>query len=263
MADCLNAGLTTAADERFDVILLDVNLPDSRGWEGLERLRGLRDPVPVVLLTGADDVEIARECLRRGAQDYLIKGQVDGASILRAIEFAIHRQDTVDQLSKIARTDPLTGIANRLTFDDRLDHALRHAVRYRERIALHAIDLDHLKQINDTLGHQAGDIVLRETARRLTSVIRAVDSLFRNGGDEFSLIQTDLADPEGAKILVEKLTRLFVTPVWVEPHELEIGLSIGTAIYPDDADNAHDLIAKADAALYRAKESRGSAMQFA
>lgn len=263
MADCLNAGLTTAADERFDVILLDVNLPDSRGWEGLERLRGLRDPVPVVLLTGVDDVETARECLRRGAQDYLIKGQVDGASILRAIEFAIHRQDTVDQLSKIARTDPLTGIANRLTFEDRLDHALRHAVRYRELVALHAIDLDRLKQINDSLGHQAGDIVLRETARRLTSVIRAVDSLFRNGGDEFSLIQTDLADPEGAKILVEKLAGLFVTPVCVEPHELVIGVSIGTAIYPDDADNAHDLIAKADAALYRAKESRGSAMQFA
>ncbi|MDB5302706.1 MAG: hypothetical protein JWM97_255 [Phycisphaerales bacterium] len=168
---------------------------------------------------------------------------------------AIEHHQTTRQLAHLVRHDVLTGLPNRILFEDRLFQAINIARRSRLPLALLAIDLDHFKQVNDTLGHQAGDALLRQFGRRTRTKLRESDTLARVGGDEFMLILPDVADREAAELVATRLREATEG----EPFDLLGNLcpasaSIGVALFPADADDPAGLQRIADAAMYRIKE---------
>jgi len=152
-----------------------------------------------------------------------------------------------------ANHDRLTGLANRASFADRLKEALAYAKRDGHLVALHMLDLDRFKSINDTLGHHLGDLLLKDVAKRIRSHVRATDLAARLGGDEFVVIQTHLATASGAGVVAAKLVDDLKRKYILEDQDVQSGASIGIAIYPDDAEDPEGLMKYADLALYDAK----------
>src|SRR5215218_3193691 len=145
----LDEALESLDRSDFDVILLDLSLPDSSGLETVDRTRVVAPGTPVVVLSGQDDEETALQALQGGAEDYLVKGRGDGELMARAIRYAIERKKAEERLAYLAQYDPLTGLANRALFHDRLEQALARAGRDGDMIALMFVDLDRFKAIND------------------------------------------------------------------------------------------------------------------
>ncbi|MCZ7572023.1 MAG: EAL domain-containing protein [Ardenticatenaceae bacterium] len=182
------------------------------------------------------------------------------AGYLAAI--AIEQRQLTDRLAYQAQHDSLTGLPNRVLFEDRLQQAIAQAARRAELLALLFVDLDRFKLINDTLGHAVGDSLLQQVAWRLERRVRRTDTIARMGGDEFTLVATELKDPQGAARVAEKLLDALKTPFEVEGHELFVTGSIGISLFPDDGQDVTELLRKADSAMYRAKEQGKNEYQF-
>ena len=163
----------------------------------------------------------------------------------------IERQKNV--LYHQAHHDSLTGLPNRILFMDRLSQSLTRAQRYDTQLALLFIDLDEFKQINDSLGHEVGDLVLKAVTKRLLGVIRKGDTLARLGGDEFTIVMEDLQGSQSASLLAQKILDSLATPFEIESHILYISTSIGISLYPDDDISTEQLLKFADTAMYKAK----------
>ena len=167
-----------------------------------------------------------------------------------------------DALSYQAHHDYLTGLPNRILFNDRLAQAIEKAKRKSSKIALLFIDLDHFKEINDSLGHETGDEVLKEVTHRLSGVLREEDTLARLGGDEFIVILENLQQAQDASILAKKILDALVDTIKVGNDILYVSTSIGVSIYPDDGSLSEDLLKYADSAMYKAKEEGRNNFQF-
>jgi diguanylate cyclase (GGDEF)-like protein len=153
--------------------------------------------------------------------------------------------------------DDLTGLPNRRLLKDRLGQALARSSRHDTRVMLLLLDLDDFKRINDSLGHAAGDHVLRMVAQRLSEGIRSADTACRYGGDEFVVMLPDVEDTTVAARIAEKLLGTLGTPYVIGEIEIRMTASIGTVVYPDDGGTCVELLRKADISLYRAKNGRG------
>jgi len=172
-------------------------------------------------------------------------------------------EESQKRYEHLAYHDPLTGLPNRLLFEDRLKHALAHAKRNGGGLALLFIDLDRFKDVNDSLGHYYGDELLIKIAHRLQKRVRADDTLARLGGDEFVLLMESLSENTEAAGIAQTLIELISQPVQLrEGHVVAVGASIGVSIFPKDADDAMTLIRNADSAMYRAKEIGSGTHQF-
>ncbi len=174
-ADTLSAGIQSAIEARVDVILLDLNLPDSLGVETFLNLNHQVPDIPVVIYSGFEDEEDSRKAIREGAQDYLIKGQTDGNLLVRSLRYAIERKRAEDTIKKLAYHDSLTGLPNRTLFSDRFNMAIAASNRYKQKTTLMMLDLDNFKDINDNLGHEAGDQILKGVGCRLAGILRQTD----------------------------------------------------------------------------------------
>jgi diguanylate cyclase (GGDEF)-like protein len=159
-----------------------------------------------------------------------------------------------------AHHDQLTGLPNRALFIDRVSRALAHARRNDLPVAVIFVDLDRFKNVNDSLGHAAGDELLRQVARRLESCVREEDTVARLGGDEFALLLPYVVGVEGAAKVAERLLEAFTSPIHLAEQQIAVRLSIGISLYPEDGSDPQTLIAGADAAMYEAKE-RGNAYE--
>jgi len=179
-------------------------------------------------------------------------GMTEIVSVSRDIS---ERRRAEEQIEYQAYHDGLTGLPNRLLFRDRLTIALAHAKRQQSPLVLMFLDLDRFKIVNDTLGHSLGDELLRANAARLRAVLREGDTIARMGGDEFTVLLTDLNDARDAARIAQKLLDTVAEPVRVEGHELYVTTSIGIAVFPNDGDTAELLLKNADSAMYRAKEA--------
>jgi diguanylate cyclase (GGDEF)-like protein len=161
-----------------------------------------------------------------------------------------------EENARLALHDQLTGLPNRTLFHDRVDHALRASARTGDLVALLLMDLDRFKEVNDTLGHHCGDLMLKELGRRLTALTRPGDTVARLGGDEFALLVPNAPSPEAIASLAERITSSLQEPVLVEGLPLEVEASVGISFYPDHGTDVDTLLQRADVAMYVAKETK-------
>ena len=371
-----------------DIVLLDLGLPDADGLESLQTVRAVAPRVPVVVLTGRDDEALAVQALNEGAQDYLVKGQIDARGLRRALRYAMERRGMEDalfmekeraevtlnsigdavvrcdangkvtfvnsaaeamtgwsaneaagqpitgllhllddralprlerdsaiglvqlqpdcvllhrsgaqvpiegsiapifdragrvsgevmvfrdasiarakaaEMNHTARHDFLTGLPNRMFFEDRLASAIAIAPRHRKKVAVLFIDLDGFKHVNDSLGHMMGDKLLQSVARRLLECVRGSDTVSRQGGDEFTVLLSEVELPQDAAISARRMLAAIAEPHMIDEHELSITGSVGISIFPEDGEDGRTLIQNADTAMYRSKESGRHTYQF-
>jgi diguanylate cyclase (GGDEF)-like protein/PAS domain S-box-containing protein len=381
------------SEHAVDIILLDLDLPDSQGLEAVRRARAVAPRIPLVVLTGLDDESVAAQSLQEGAQDYLIKGQIETRSLVRSLRYAIERNILEEALSaekeraqvtlncigdavvctdisgnitflnivaekmtgwsmleakgyplaKVFRTrqsmnseptettselailqiravhmppsctlirrdglqipiedsiapirnrdgqaagavivfrdvsiakamaqeiahtaehDFLTGLPNRMLLNDRISQAIAVAKRNLKQVAVLFLDVDGFKHINDSLGHPVGDQLLQSISQRLLECARSVDTVSRQGGDEFVVLLSELTHPRAASVMAGRMLRAVAEPHVVGKHELHVTTSIGVSVFPDDGPNAETLIKNADTAMYQAKENGRRSFQF-
>ncbi|MDH5325341.1 MAG: EAL domain-containing protein [Gammaproteobacteria bacterium] len=167
-----------------------------------------------------------------------------------------------DRIKRLAHYDQLTGLPNRLLFVDRLEHAITRARRSGNKVGLMFIDLDQFKSVNDTLGHQAGDELLKIASKRLAGCVRAQDTVSRLGGDEFTVILEDLNDEQGAMVVADKIIAVLSQTLRVLDCDVKVGASIGITLYPDDGMTVDAMIKNSDLAMYQAKANGRSCYQF-
>ncbi|WP_444994662.1 EAL domain-containing protein [Aliikangiella sp. IMCC44359] len=253
----------------FEALILDMNLPDRSGIENVMLLGKKYPDLPIVVLTGQDDLALAVESLKRGAQDYLSKKHVTPEVLSRSLRYAQERKnielklrqalnDSADrnqQLEKMARYDFLTSLPNRSHFDSVANRTLHSALRVNKLVALLYFDINNFKKVNDSYGHAAGDSLLREVAKRLQQTVRETDFVARLGGDEFVLITDLLDEKKEVYKLVNRLLEAFEVPIDIEVHQMQCNISIGVAFFPD-AKTLELLMKQADCAMYEAKEKR-------
>jgi len=376
-----------------DIILLDLGLPDAQGLGAVRRAQAAAPRVPLVVLTGLDDETLAIQTLQEGAQDYLIKGQIETRGLVRALHYAVERkameealfvekeraqvtlncigdgvactdssgkitflnlvaekmtgwprqeaasrplaevlqildaatrapivnpleiavgcdriehpptnsllirrdgleipiEDSVApihdregkptgavivfrdvsaaqamalQMAHSAQHDFLTGLPNRMLFNDRVNRAIALAPRHTKSVAVLFLDLDGFKHINDSLGHSTGDKLLQSIAKRLVDRVRLSDTVSRQGGDEFVILLSEVAHVEDTAITARRLLTAVADPHFIDQHDLHVTTSIGVSVYPDDGLDAETLIKNADTAMYQAKENGRQSYQF-
>jgi diguanylate cyclase (GGDEF)-like protein/PAS domain S-box-containing protein len=390
---CLADAETYLAGHSVDIVLLDLGLSDSKGLEAVRWARAVAPRVSIVLLSSLDDEPKAIQAIQEGAQDYLIKGQIEPHKLMRALGNAVERkmneeilfnekeraQTTLDciadalictdmsgnitffnpiagemmgwplkeavgrhlteafrivdattrkaildpmakaasenltgklplncmlinrdghemfiedsvapihdregkvtgavivfrdvsaaraqseRIAHLAEHDSLTGLPNRLLFNDRVGQAISLARRHGGRVAVLFLDLDGFKHINDSLGHAAGDEFLKSVARRLLNSVRTPDTVSRQGGDEFVLLLQDVQGPEDAAATARRVLQAVAEVHLADHSELHVTASIGVSLYPDDGLDVETLIKNADIAMYQAKKNGRQSYQF-
>ncbi len=182
--------------------------------------------------------------------------QGDELSFTSIVRDISARKAAEERVFRMAHHDALTELPNRHLFGDRVEEAFKRARRHTEKLALLFVDLDRFKPINDTCGHAVGDEVLREVARRLRAGVRATDTVARVGGDEFMVLLEELADTAEAEEVRQKLYRLLTLPMRVAVGEVQVGASIGVAVYPDNGAEIDELTAFADRDMYAHKHAQ-------
>jgi diguanylate cyclase (GGDEF)-like protein/PAS domain S-box-containing protein len=381
----LSDGLKRLRKGGIDAVLADLSLPDSQGIETLDRILMAAPRIPILVLSGLDDEDIASQTVKHGAQDYLPKNHLDTYTLSRAVRNMIDRKIAEDalftekeraqvtlnsigdavlctdssgkitylntvaekmtgwsrqeasgrpladvfqiidgvtrqpaenpmdtavaqnktvsltancilirrdghesaiedsaapihdrdgngtgavivfhdvsaarsmslQLTHSAHHDFLTDLPNRILLNDRLTHAIAAARRDRRKLAVLFLDLDGFKHINDSLGHAIGDKLLKAIGERLLAAVRKSDTVSRQGGDEFVVVLSSIAQSEDAALSVTKIIASIIAPYSIDLHDLHVNVSVGISIYPDDGADAEALIQNADNAMYHAKE---------
>jgi len=377
----LSSGIERLRSGGVGAVVLDLTFPDSGGMATFEKLFQAAPGVPILIVSGADGEETARQAVRRGARDYVIKSPSDGyrlrrtvrtmldsraaeiklseneaahmtldsigegvlrmdlkenvkylnqvaekmtgwfreeahgrpvAEVLRFIDGAsrtpvssvasctncilvrrdgsevgverittlIHEHDGSItgaimafrdvtaarakslEMSHLAQHDVLTGLPNRVLFNDRLTQAIALADRQGKQLAVMFVDLDHFKKINDSLGHEIGDKLLRSVGERLRACVRRSDTVSRLGGDEFVVLLSQVEHAEDAAISARKTLRALTAPHLIDGKSLDINVSIGVSTYPIDGQDAESLINRADNAMYEAKQRGRNNYQF-
>lgn len=251
--DRLDAALNQLREHSFDVVLSDLSLPDARGLDCVRRIQQMSPKSALIVLSGLEDDQVAMQAMQLGAQDYLPKRQINEQSLHRAIRYASERKRVERRLSQLAHFDQLTGLANRTTFRNRLDHVLARARRKQLEFAVMFLDLDRFKTVNDSLGHDAGDALLQQVSERLQRCVRDYDTVARLGGDEFAILLEDLSGGEIPTVVAERITAAFGEPFFVAEAPLPVATSIGIAEFPGDASTADELMKCADMAMYSSK----------
>lgn len=244
--------------ERKPVVHNDyASLPHRRGLpEGHAQV--IRELVAPVL---RDDRVVAILGVGNKPVDYT-QEDVDIVAYLADVTWQIVEQKRAEEtITRMAYHDPLTGLPNRLLFNDRLNLAMPSARRRHERLALMMMDLDGFKEVNDSLGHDIGDRLLQLAAERLKSLVRESDTVARIGGDEFCLLLPGVAGLEDAATAAEKIVRGFENAFDLDNHELRVTTSVGIALYPEDGEDGGTLMRNADRAMYQAKRAGKSTYQ--
>ncbi len=248
----LEVALIHLRETAFEVVLTKLSLPDARGLDAVTRAQRARPETAIVVASEIEDDDMAVQALRFGAQDYLHSRTLVPERLLRAVLYARERKRVESRLTELAHYDGLTGLANRMTLRDRLGVCLAKSRRYGEDCALLYIDLDFFKPINDTHGHEVGDVVLQQVAMRMRVTVREYDTVARLGGDEFAVLIEDL-EKDRPEDVAERVLRRIRLPIIVGDLELRVGASGGLAVFPYAAETIDALVRCADKAMYKAK----------
>jgi diguanylate cyclase (GGDEF)-like protein len=245
----------------FAAALLDLSLPDSFGLEGVDALHACCPDLPILVITGLSDEQLALTALDRGAQDYLVKGAWSSELLVRALRYAIHRQSIqaenrrlMLELARQSRHDPLTGLLNRRALRQELDREWHRTSRTGQPLACVLLDLDYFKRINDTWGHGTGDEALCAVASLLRHDCRAADVVSRYGGEEFCVLLPDTTQAAAAAWAERIRAQLAQSPLKAEGATIPLTASFGIAQRTAAMLRADDLLDRADQALRLAKQ---------
>ena len=240
-------------DNPVSCVLLALDEREARA-AAVEQSRTAAPDVPILVLAQEGDEDEAVAAVRAGAQDYLVSADLSPALLRRSLRHAIERKRQEAQLAHRALHDPLTGLPNRALFLDRLGVALDRSRRNDASIAVLFLDVDNFKDVNDSLGHAAGDRLLSGLANRLQSMLRPMDTVARFGGDEFTFLFEDLAGEREVVLIAERIRRSVSDPIHLEEGDITVAVSIGITLVTDPTTAPENVIREADAAMYRAKE---------
>jgi diguanylate cyclase (GGDEF)-like protein len=240
-------------EHKASCVLLDLSEHDD--WiAAVEQVSAADPDVPIIVLAERADEDEAMVVVKAGAQDYLVRSELSPALLRRSVMYAIERKRLEAQLAHRALHDPLTGLPNRALFLDRLGVALDRSRRNNASIAVLFLDVDNFKQINDTLGHAAGDRLLSGLADRLHAMLRPMDTVARFGGDEFTFLFEELTSEREVILIAERIGRAVRPPIHLEEGDTTVTVSIGISIVTDPTMPAETVIREADSAMYRAKQ---------
>lgn len=254
--DTLADALARLREGHIDVMLLDLTLPDSSGLDTLRTAHRQAPDVPILVLTGFDDETVALSAVNEGAQDFLVKGRVDGELIDRAVRYAIERHRVLEQARQLAIIDELTGVTNRRGFLVLFEHHRALADRKGIPLLLLFIDIDNMKTVNDQFGHPEGDRLLIDFARLLTATFRKSDVVARLGGDEFCVLLTEGTD-DGAETATSRLLANAQEHSRTVHRPYGMSLSLGVGRYDPAAPcSIEELIERADQAMYLQKQAK-------
>ena len=265
----LETALQSVRGNPCDLVLLDLMLPDSSGIETFTKMKAEARHIPVVIMTGLDNDQIAINAVRRGAEDYLVKSDISSKLLMRIIHHAIDRHRIKEKLAsvtgrlrktnlrleKMALLDPLTELFNRRGLQQAFSREIQLGSREGYKPLVLLLDIDNFKQINDTLGHPVGDILLKEVAKRIRESVRVSDHIARIGGDEFILILPKTSLQEGIHLAERIRTAVSNTIIYVGKTEtIRITTSIGLTPVYGEISSVDELLAIVDPLLRRSKQ---------
>ncbi len=265
----LRQALEAIAETGWDLILLDLMLPDSSGIQTFVSLRAQARHTPIVIMSGLDSDTLAIDAVRKGAEDYLIKGEINSRLLLRILHHAIDRHRIKEKLAsvtgrlresnlrleKMALLDPLTELYNRRGLQQVLRRETQVLTREGGRLMVLILDIDDLKRINDTLGHPVGDLLLKETAKKIRDSVRISDHVARIGGDEFILLLPKTPLKEGLQLAERLRFAISNTTIVISDKEsLRITASFGLSSVPSHVTSVDDLLAISDPFLRQSKK---------
>ena len=261
------AAVRAIAEESHDVLVVDDRLDNGNAMSLLREAAETRCAMPVILITGEEPADVEGWAIEAGAVDCLARSDLSPALLDRAIRFALTRRQAANQIRNLAEFDQLTGLANRTSFRARLNRAIAQARGGDRMLALMLVALDRFTLVNETMGHAAGDTLLRSVTDRLCSCIRATtdrntDMLARVGNDEFALLLEGIESRDEAAAIAERISGSMAPPFEINGHEIFVTTSIGISTYPLCGWNADTLINSANTAVHRAKERGRNSYQF-
>jgi len=269
--ETVDAALEILNKTIFDIILLDYNLPQRNGIDLLLELKVMPNhkDLAVIMMSTSKADDLALNSINAGAQDFLVKTEINVFRLQRAILSAQARACLENELiqshqrtKELAEHDSLTGLSNRYFFDNHLNREIQCHKESNNKIALLLIDLDHFKYVNDNYGHDVGDQLLIEVAKRIKGVLRKNELLARLGGDEFSVTLTNLHDIADANRIGERINEALLAPFEINNKSFISAASIGISVYPNDSANAKELFKYADIAMYRSKHNGRNQVSF-
>jgi len=255
----LSSAFEYLEDGSIDVILTDLDLPDSHGLGTVVKINERFPEVPVIVLSGFDHEDLAIESVKSGAQDYLIKGQIDADRVMRSIRYSIERHRLIQELKSLAIKDELTGLYNRRGFLVLARKQLEMASRINTLLWLIYVDIDNMKWINDNLGHKEGDEALIDIAAILKQTFRESDIIARIGGDEFAIVALNEFGPDSRKMVAriqENIANFNANMGRAYILSVSTGLAACDSV-PDC--NINELLSIADYFMYEEKKSKKNA----
>ena len=254
----LSSALHRLGRESFDAILMDRSLVDTHGLDTLDLIQAALGRMPIVVLGKKDDEAAERQMIQHGAQEVVIKDGSTAAQLTRAVRHAVERKKAEQHLSYLAQQDPLTTLANRVLFRDRMVHAVAMAKRKKHVVGLMLCGLDRFKETSQTFGQESEGLLLKEVADRLKKCLREVDTAARLGGDEFTCLLEGINSRADMEIVGNRILNVFAQPWAIEKQETTLTVSLGMVVYPLDGQEINDLFASAKVAMDSAKEAGGN-----
>lgn len=262
--DSLETAAQKLESTRVDIVLLDLGLGPLQGLRTLDAFIGLGYQVPVVVFTGVNDEQLGEQAIKMGAEDYLPKNEASSALLSRTITYAIERHALVEQLERRANEDALTGLANRHALFKQTEVLINNLERNGLTLAVALLDLDDFKGVNDHWGHNAGDQVIINFAKRLQGNLRSSDLVARIGGDEFVWVLTNYKSTQSLRDVLEKKLGTLIEPLDLEDHPEApkdlIKVSLGVAEWQPGL-CLKELLMRADQAMYRSKKSEDGSIE--
>jgi len=253
VSDSLPSALEALRGHTFDVVILDLDIGGARGTDALAAVLVESPQTPLVVVSSRDDVELGIRAVEMGAQDHLVKSELVGDRLARSVLYSIERQRQCEALRARTIVDELTGLYNRRGFFTLGTQTLRLTRRKGREVVVLFVDLDGLKRVNDSLGHECGDELIRAAAELLRSTFRDSDIVARIGGDEFAVVANE-TDGTPAEVITARLRKAIESLNVSRPADRRLSMSVGAARHTVMADaELSELLARADTEMYSDK----------
>lgn len=254
----LQGGLNELSKGKVDIVLLELSLPDSKGLDTFLKVQSYSPIIPIVILTGLDDEMVALKAVRQGAQDYLLKAEMEGRFLLRIMRYAIERQKAKTEIIYWSFEDDLTGIYNRRGFWILAEQQIKLTTRTKKESLFFMLDVDGLKKINDTHGHVQGDAALSSVADILKRTFRKSDIVARIGGDEFAVMAVE-ANRKSGELLAKRLIQNVDKFNGNSQLPFKVSMSFGYSCCEPASDlSLEEMLDQADVKLYSNKNLKHS-----